>query len=230
MPPVFVTYLGFPLMLALLAGVHLVVRKLLRERRFIATSLGAFASYVTCALFFLVAILGLGQQEETLRMTVLPSSPAYEAGLRDGDRVIALNGAQPESWDEVRLMIEENAGAPIGIDVEREGQARRFEVLPRDRRIGVMSIVERRDMPIAPAAAFAITWPTFTVYRWAQEMARKLTEPRTLMGPVGIIERDWSPWPIFFRLGELGSYAWPFSILIVAFKRADRRRAHAASR
>ena len=225
MPPIVVTFLGFPLMLALLVGVHSVVRKLSRW------PLGPLASYVTCALFFFIAMLGFGREESTLRMTVMPSSPASEAGLRDGDRVVAMNGAQPASWEEFRLMIEENAGAPIGLEVEREGKTLRFEVQPRDGRIGVASIFERHDLPVGLTARTAIASPVFTIFTWALERARELSQPRTLMGPVGIIQRDWSPWPLLFRLGQLGSYAWPFSMLIaIMIKRADRRRAHAASR
>ena len=233
MPPVFVTLLGFPLMLALLVGVHFLVRNASRQvigaseatspvsRRLLATSLGAVASYVTCALFFLVALLGFGEQENTLRLKMMPSGPAYEEGLRDGDRVVAVNGVQPASWEEFRLMIRDSAGAPIGIEVDRDGQPRRFNVEPRDGQIGVASIIERSDVPFGLAAATATAWPTFTIFLWARE----LMEPRTLVAPVAyaVTMRDPSPWPLIFRLGELGSYAWPFSMLIV-FVASRRRR------
>jgi len=233
MPPVVVTYLGFPVMLALLVGVHFLVRNASRRalgasettsplwRRLLATSLGAFAGYVTCAIFFLAALLGLGQQENTLRVTVTPSGPAYEEGLRDGDRVVAVNGAQPSSWEEFRFMVRDSAGAPIGIEVDRDGQIRRFNIQPRDGQIGVGSIINRNDLPLARATAAAIASPIFTIFLWARE----LTEPRTLMGPVGyaVTMREPSPWPLVFRLGELGSYAWPFSMLIV-FVVSRRRR------
>ena len=147
--------------------------------------------------------------------------------MRDGDRVVAVNGTQPASWDEFRGMIENSGGAPIALDVSREGKTLRFEVQPRDGKIGVESIIERHDAPLGLSAITAMISPVFTVFLWVRE----LSEPRTLMGPVGIIQRDWSPWPLVFRLGQLGSYAWPFSLLIaIMIKRADRRRAHAESR
>jgi hypothetical protein len=221
MPPVIVTYLGFPLMLALLVGIHLLVRKLSRW------PLGPVASYVTCALFFLVAMLGMGQEKNTLRATLSHSGAAYEAGMRDGDRVVAVNGTKPASWDEFRGMIENSNGAPIALDVSREGKTLRFEVQPREGKIGVESIIEREDAPLGLSAITAMASPVFTIFLGVRE----LSEPRTLMGPVGIIQRDWSPWPLLFRLGQLGSYAWPFSMIIVMIiRRADRRRAHAESR
>jgi membrane-associated protease RseP (regulator of RpoE activity) len=233
MPPLVVTYLGFPLLLALLVGVHLFVRNVSwralggREtttplwRRLLVTVVGPLAGYLTCVLFFVVAILGFGRQESSLRVSVTPTGPAYEAGLRDGDRVVAMNGARPASWDELRAMIQDNGDPPIDMQVERGMQTLHFGVKPRDGRIGVASIIERREFPFGLAATSAMAAPLFSIAR----RARELTEPVTLMGPVAVIVRKPSPWPALFRLGELASYAWPFSILIAfVVSRSSRRR------
>lgn len=220
MPPVVVTYLGFPFLLALLVFVHLLVRNLsgralgVRETRtplprLLATAAGPLASYLTCALFFLVAFLGSGRQERSLRVSVTPSGPAYEAGLRDGDRVVAMNGTHLSSWDELRAMIQDNGDPPIDMQVERGGQTLHFNVQPRDGRIDVAAIIERHELPLGFAAATAMAAPVFSI----ADRVRELTEPRPLMGPVAIIEREPSPWPLLFRFGVLASYAWPFSML-----------------
>jgi len=221
-------------MLALLVGVHVLVRNASRWalgarettsplwRHLLATSLGAVASYVTCALFFFIALRGFGQEENTLRVTVMPSGPAYEEGLRDGDRVVVVNGERPASWEEFRVMIANSGGAPIRMEVEREGQTLRFQLRPRDGLIGVVSIVERHEMPPGLAAATAIASPFYTVVVWAWAQM----QPRTvMMGPVAyaLVQRDPSPWPLIFQLGQLGSYAWPFSMPIV-FVMSRRRR------
>ncbi len=232
MPPIVMTYVGFPVLLALLVGVDLLVRNVssralgAREtatplwRRLLATAVGPLVSYVSCALFFLAAILGLGRQESTLRVRVTPSGPAYEAGLRDGDRVVEMNGARPASWDELRAMIQESGDGPIDMQVERGARTLHVDIQPRERRIGVASIIERHEVPLGLAAASALAAPGMSIAR----RARQLTAPVALMGPVAIIVREPSPWPLLFRLGELGSYAWPLSI-VVAFvvSRGTRR-------
>ena len=234
MPPVIVMYVGFALLLALLVGVHLLVRKVSWRalgagvmttplwRRLLATAAGPLATYLFCALLFLVAILGFGRQARSLRVTVTPSGPAYEAGLRDGDRVVAMNGTRPASWDELRAMIQDNGDTPIDMQVERGGRTLHFDVQPRGGRIEVASIIERDELQLGVAAASAMVAPVFSIARRAKE----LTEPVTLMGPVAIIVSEPSPWPLLFRLGELGSYAWPFSILIafVVSRRASKGR------
>ena len=207
-----VTYLGFPLMLALLVFVHYLARRLFR-RRLLAIAVGAFASYLTCVLLFFVSMAGMGVEKMTLRVSVIPARPAHEAGLRDGDLLVAINGISLTAWDELRAIIQESGDSPLDLEVEREGLPLRFKVQPRDGQIGVSPIVERHALPIGITAATAMAAPVFTIAEWA----RSLTEPRVMMGPVAIIEREPSLWPWLFRFGELGSYAWPFSMLIAFF-------------
>ena len=218
MPPVLVTYLGFPLVLALLVFIHLLVRNRFRRWPGLRRT-GPLASYLTCALFFLVAILGFGRPQASLRVSVTPSGPAYESGLRDGDRVVAMNGDPLESWAELAAIIKDNGDPPIDMQVERGGQTLHFDVTPREGRIGVATMIERHEVPLGLAAATAIAAPVLAIFH----RARELTEPRRLMGPVAMNVRQPSPWPLLFRLGELGSYAWPLSMLIAFVVGRTRR-------
>ena len=50
----------------------------------------------------------------------LPDSPAEAAGLRAGDRIVAING-QPVDAESIRETIQESNGAPLRVTVERGG-------------------------------------------------------------------------------------------------------------
>jgi len=241
---VVVTYLGFPLLLALLVGVHVLVREVSRRalgegeatrpswRPMLATAAGLVASYLTCAVFFFVAILGFGRQENTLRVRVMQPGPASEAGLRDGDRVVAVNGTHPASWDELRAMVHDDGDRLINMEVERGAEILHLDVQPRDGRIGVASILERHEIPLGLAATGAMALPGLSIARQARELTRGLTAPtarNTLMGPVAIIVREFSLWPLIGRLGELAAYAWPFSI-VIAFVVSRARATSTATR
>ena len=141
MPPVVVTVLGFVFMLGLLVGD--VLQRLVRNTTWWARVVGALAGYFVCAAFFLVALIGGGRQEQTLRVKVDPSGPAYAAGLRDGDLVVAVDGERPDGWSRLRAMIASSGGDAVDLEVERGAENLRFEVAPRDGVIGVVSIVER---------------------------------------------------------------------------------------
>lgn len=52
---------------------------------------------------------------------VLPDSPAEEAGLRAGDRVVAING-KPVDGDSIRTTIQASEGRPLRLTVKRGGQ------------------------------------------------------------------------------------------------------------
>ena len=228
MPPVFVSAAGFVFMLALLVGVHLLVAKVVRRvlgpgSRALPATAGALAGYLSCVLLFLAATLGIGRQEATLRVKVLSPGPAHEAGMRDGDRVLFVDGIHPATFDDLRVAVQDGGGEALDIEVQRGAETLRFEVRPRDGRIGVMSIIERHEIPLAFAVPGAIVAPQLAIFRWVGERLALLARsamPRlvNMTGPVGIREPDPSPWPIVLRLAELGSLAWPPAMFIAFFR------------
>lgn len=53
------------------------------------------------------------QQEET---------PAYAAGLREGDTVLAMDGRAMRGWDDMSSFIKEHPGEEVALRVERDGR------------------------------------------------------------------------------------------------------------
>jgi membrane-associated protease RseP (regulator of RpoE activity) len=53
------------------------------------------------------------QQEET---------PAYMAGLQEGDTILAMNGQEVSGWEEVSAFIKEHPGEEVTLLIERDGQ------------------------------------------------------------------------------------------------------------
>jgi membrane-associated protease RseP (regulator of RpoE activity) len=51
-----------------------------------------------------------------------PVSPAYEAGLRPGDRVVSFNGTAITDWDQLRDLIRGNESGDAVIVYERDGR------------------------------------------------------------------------------------------------------------
>jgi regulator of sigma E protease len=63
--------------------------------------------------------------------TVSPASPAGDAGLQVGDRIVAVDQSQIVSWDEVPAAIQASEGRPVDVRVERDGKLLTFSVTPR---------------------------------------------------------------------------------------------------
>ena len=223
MPPVVGATLGFLFMLAVLVGVHLLVAVIARRAlgpssRVLPATAGALAGYLACAGLLLAATLGIGRPEMTLRVKVVSASPAYEAGLRDGDSVVFVEGVHPSTWNDLRAAIEANAGGPVEVEVQRGAETLRFDIQPREGKIGVMSVIERHDLPLGLAAASAMTGPPDAIARGIGKMLAPMIAPTRLRAPVAAIAPDPSPWPKVLRLGELGSLAWPLAMLITFFR------------
>ena len=51
-----------------------------------------------------------------------PPTPAVEAGIREGDRIVSFNGVEPADWDEVGELIRANGAGEARIVIERDGQ------------------------------------------------------------------------------------------------------------
>ncbi|HEY8414486.1 MAG TPA: RIP metalloprotease RseP [Thermaerobacter sp.] len=82
-------------------------------------------------LFALVfAVVGVPQPVPVVA-GVEQGYPAAEAGLRPGDRIVAIDGRAVDDWGDVVTTVQEAAGRTLAITVEREGQRLTLRVMPR---------------------------------------------------------------------------------------------------
>ncbi|GAB3842283.1 site-2 protease family protein [Nesterenkonia populi] len=59
-----------------------------------------------------------------------PPGPAYEAGLRPGDEIVAFGGQPVEDWDQLTLLIREAAGEDTSLVYERDGETHSTAITP----------------------------------------------------------------------------------------------------
>jgi len=57
-------------------------------------------------------------------------SPAELAGIRKGDRVVAVNGQAVDAWDLLSEKIKESQGAPLNMQIQRDSQQLSLTVQP----------------------------------------------------------------------------------------------------
>lgn len=53
---------------------------------------------------------------------VMPYSPAGQAGLKDRDRIVAINGIPVSQWDEMTEVIRANPDSAVTLEVQRKGE------------------------------------------------------------------------------------------------------------
>jgi regulator of sigma E protease len=57
-------------------------------------------------------------------------SPAELAGIRKGDRIIAIDGQTVDGWEELSAKIKESQGAPLNMQIQRDSQQLSLTVQP----------------------------------------------------------------------------------------------------
>ncbi len=93
-------------------------------RRFIVLVAGPAMNLLTAIVIysFIFYRVGVPDSSRVLVNSVVTNSPAEEAGFQSGDIFITGNGETIRSFDDLRLIVDANAGQPIQFQVERGGQ------------------------------------------------------------------------------------------------------------
>jgi membrane-associated protease RseP (regulator of RpoE activity) len=108
------------------------------HQRAIVLAAGSITHFLVAILLIwmvLVAIgIGTGQATTTINRTVPlnagTQSPAQLAGLRAGDQIVAVDGNQVATFEELRAALKDTGGQEITIDIVRDGQALSVQAKP----------------------------------------------------------------------------------------------------
>ncbi|MFV2071627.1 MAG: RIP metalloprotease RseP [Thermoanaerobaculales bacterium] len=124
-------------------------------------------------------------------------SPAASAGVRDGDRIVAVDGVPVHQFYDLPRLIAPNPGKELSIDVVRDGTRLNFKVVPRDDNgqglIGVAPAYTTVIKKFAPLAAVRAGWldcrrMTRETFRVIGRLLTGRVSIRQVSGPVGIAQ------------------------------------------
>ncbi|MFC1833374.1 RIP metalloprotease RseP [Thermodesulfobacteriota bacterium] len=163
---------------------------------------GPIANYVLAIILLSIGYMA-GFPVPTSKLgKVLDNSPAMEAGLKAGDRVVAVEGKEVWRWDDMRSIIEKSPDKAVNLKVERDGETRDVSVTPRlskDKdafgnptgRIGVTSARETVELGIT-GSIYEGTRLTFQITGMIFETLVKLVKreisAKNLSGPISIAQ------------------------------------------
>lgn len=131
-------------------------------------------------------------------------SPAELAGVRKGDRIVAVNGQAVDEWDELSGKIKESRGAPLNIQIQRDSQQLSLTVQPVKKSgrsifgekldtwvigIGSQVSIEKGNPSQAVVRAFQQTYEYSKLTLLAlYKMINGDVSPRNLGGPIMIAQ------------------------------------------
>jgi|TARA_B110000495_G_scaffold36147_1_gene28875 regulator of sigma E protease len=153
--------------------------------------------------------------------TVIEGSPADLGGLQVGDKIIALNGAEIEFYDQLQasmdtlartqitlLVNRSNVQRTLTIDVNEEGkigfQANRLNEISR------IEYTFAESIPLGTELAFSIVWDNIKGFK--KIFAGEVSASKSLSGPIGIARifgGTWD-WQRFWRITGMLSMVLAF--------------------
>jgi membrane-associated protease RseP (regulator of RpoE activity) len=100
-------------------------------QRAIVLAAGSFTHFLVAVLLLWFVLVGIGidQATTTIERTVATTNsgdaaPAQAAGLRSGDRIVAVDGRRVATFDELRAALADKGGKQITVTYIRDGQER----------------------------------------------------------------------------------------------------------
>lgn len=135
---------------------------------------------------------------------VEPDSPAAQAGIQKGDRIVAVDAQAVTAWDDLSSAIKQSGGQPLALRVQRSGEEMAMTVQPRKREvknifgelkedwmigIGSQVSIEKGDPGLAVSKAFIQTYEysKLTLIGLYKMITREVS-PRNLGGPILIAQ------------------------------------------
>ena len=82
-------------------------------------------------LFFLIALFNGAPQNKAIVGEISEDYPAYTSGLKEGDRILKVNGKNAATYDTLALELQVNTGKNIKLEVDRNGQTETVNLKPK---------------------------------------------------------------------------------------------------
>ncbi|MBI4704201.1 MAG: site-2 protease family protein [Deltaproteobacteria bacterium] len=157
-------------------------------------------------------------------VSVITGSPAAQADLRDGDKIVQIEAKPVAEWNEMAKLISRYPGQPIGITIEREGRRLTKRVTPANHdgkgRIGVVARGKRVDVGALEAVELAFTRPPAVVRDLVQALGAWISgrADAELGGPAMIVKESARAaqrglTELLYLLGALSAYLGAFNLV-----------------
>ena len=101
------------------------------RKRFAIVLAGPLMNFVLAIVIFTLIYAFAGMPERLPEIgSVNPGSPAEQAGIQAGDKVLSINGTPIRIWDDLPERIEKNGEKPLKMEISRGEQTLSITVVP----------------------------------------------------------------------------------------------------
>ncbi len=98
-------------------------------------SAGTFMHFLIALVLMVVLLAGFGVDKTTTTLaSVAAGRPAAAAGIRGGDKIVAIGNTRISDWEQVRELVSASAGRELAVTVERGDRELALQLTPLDGR------------------------------------------------------------------------------------------------
>lgn len=160
---------------------------------------GPLMNFALPVILFVIIALSAGidtPSDTPLIGTVLPNRPAAHAGLLAGDRLIAVNGVQIESWKQFVSIIQKSARKQLILSYQRDNQRHDLAITPdfdvNGNRgiIGVAPLITTYHPGPVEAVGISVKQVYFLLSNMVTTIGQMISgkAPADLAGPLGVAQ------------------------------------------
>lgn len=133
------------------------------QNRILVNFAGPLNNFILAVLVFIALAFAQGgvPVNEPVLGQIQENTPAAQADLQEGDRILQIDGQAVESWSELQETVAQHPGEEISLVLEREGQEETVTVTPAaieleevEESIGQLGVMSPMDDSIGAKIAF----------------------------------------------------------------------------
>lgn len=152
---------------------------------------GAFMNFVAAILLGTLVFSFIGQQTTSVA-SFTENSPAKEAGLLEGDRIVSIENVEINQWEDISATLNQVKKDEVNIKVDRNGKEISLNVIPdvteSNYFIGIYPKMEKK---IGNAFVNSFNFAkevVLQVYKFVGQLVTGRAELKGLSGPIGIVK------------------------------------------
>lgn len=150
--------------------------------------------FLAILIFAIVGFMQGVPSEQAIVGQVIEGTPAEEAGLMPGDEIIAIDGNEVNSWEDITKYIKPSANQEKKLKIERGNQVITLDITPEEAEItgegiiGISSALEKGSLLKSIVAGIEQTF--FMIYLIFAALGSMITGQTAAQGagPVGITQ------------------------------------------
>lgn len=159
-------------------------------KRLIILAAGATMNFILAFVLLLIIAFSVGSPSNVIETTI-ENYPAQAAGMKAGDRIVAIDDKEIKTWEEVTRLIEVSMGQPMELKVQRNEETLSLTLTPVKGEDGKYKVGIQTKFEKNFANAFKNAGHQFkSIFMGIFEFLGRLGEKEVregVSGPVGII-------------------------------------------